>query len=329
MNNKAVVLMSGGLDSTLAVRMIHDMGIEIVGVHFTGPFCQCNRGKGGCISYAKEQAENLGIEFRTLPLGGDYIDIVIDPRHGYGSGVNPCMDCRILMFRRARELMNEVGASFVVTGEVLGQRPMSQLKHKLAVIEKESGLQGLIVRPLCGKHMPETLPEIEGIIDRKKMLAISGRSRKEQIDLAAMLEVGDYPCPAGGCLLTDKPFARRVRDAIAHEELRLESIALLKIGRHFRLPGGSKLVVGRDQQENEKIERLAGEGDTVLVPDTDKGPSALLRGSDPPAEDIELAAIVVASYCSGQGPMIVKLTGTTETVTTERRDRSSFDSIRI
>ena len=190
-------------------------------------------------------------------------------------------------------------------------------------------MEGLIVRPLCGQHMPETIPEKEGIIDREKMLAISGRSRKEQIDLAAMLEVGDYPCPAGGCLLTDKPFARRIRDAIAHEELRLESIALLKIGRHFRLPGGSKLVVGRDEQENEKIERLAGDEDTVLVPDPDKGPSALLRGSDPSTEDIELAAIVVASYCSGQGPMIVKMTGTTETVTAERRDRSSFDSIRI
>ena len=329
MNRKAVVLMSGGLDSSLAVRMIHDMGIEIVGVHFTGPFCQCNRGKGGCISYAMQQAESLGIEFKTLPLGRDYIDIVIDPRHGYGSGVNPCMDCRILMFRRARELMIEVGASFVVTGEVLGQRPMSQLKHKLSVIEKESGLQGLIVRPLCGRHMPETLPEIEGIIDREKMLAISGRSRRKQIDLAAMLEVGDYPCPAGGCLLTDKAFARRIRDAIAHKELRLESIALLKIGRHFRLPGGSKLVVGRDQQENERIERLAGEDDTVLEPEIVKGPSALLRGGDPSEEDINLAASVVASYCQGQGTAAIRTTGPAETVTAERRDRSSFDSIRI
>jgi tRNA-specific 2-thiouridylase len=329
MNKKAVVLMSGGLDSSLAVRMIHDMGIEIVGVHFTGPFCQCNRGKGGCISYAMQQAESLGIEFRTLPLGGDYIDIVIAPRHGYGSGANPCMDCRILMFRRARQLMIEVGASFVVTGEVLGQRPMSQLKDKLAVIEKESGLQGLIVRPLCGQHMPETLPEKEGILDREKMMAISGRSRREQIDLAAMLEVGDYPCPAGGCLLTEKPFARRIKDAIAHEELRLESIALLKIGRHFRLPGGSKLVVGRDQQENEKIERLAGEDDTVLVPDTVNGPSALLRGVDPSKEDIELAASVVASYCSGEGTTTIRVAGTENMITVERRDRSSFDSIRI
>jgi len=321
--------MSGGLDSSLAVRMIHDMGIEILGVHFTGPFCQCNRGKGGCISYAMQQAESLGIEFRTLPLGRDYIDIVIDPRHGYGSGVNPCMDCRILMFRRARELMVETAASFVVTGEVLGQRPMSQLKHKLAIIEKESDLQGLIVRPLCGRHMPETLPEKEGIIDREKMLAISGRSRREQIDLAATLDVGDYPCPAGGCLLTDKPFARRIRDAIAHEELRLESIALLKTGRHFRLPGGSKLVVGRDQQENEKIERLAGEGDTILMPDTVTGPSALLRGDNLSAEDIDLAASVVASYCNGQGATTILLAGTEKAITVERRDRSSFESIRI
>jgi len=160
-------------------------------------------------------------------------------------------------------------------------------------------------------------------------MAISGRSRREQIDLAAMLEVGDYPCPAGGCLLTDKPFARKVRDAIAHEELRLESIALLKIGRHFRLPGGSKLVVGRDQQENEKIERLAGEGDTVLEPDKVNGPSALLRGVDLSAEDIELAASVVTSYCSGQGATTIRVTGTEKTIIVERRDRSSFDSIRI
>lgn len=355
MNRKAIALMSGGLDSSLAVRLISDMGIDIIGVHFTGPFCLCNRGKGGlvspkqgvnqpspgfglarrgvggCVSYARKQADALGIPFSTIPLGQEYIDIVVNPKHGYGSGVNPCIDCRILMLGKARELMKKESASFVITGEVLGQRPMSQMKEKLLIIERESGLEGRIVRPLCGQHMPETIPEKEGLIHRDKLLTISGRSRREQMALAKMLEIGDYPCPAGGCLLTDKNFARRVKDAIAHEGLRLEDIALLKVGRHFRLPTGAKLVVGRNKEENELIEKLARDSDMVMVPGIVKGPSAVLMKKNLTQEEINIAAGITASYCDGQGTVTITCLagGQTKTLDSKRVDRLSWENMRI
>jgi len=333
LNRRAIALMSGGLDSNLAVRLLHDMGIEIVGTHFTSPFCQCNRGKGGCTSFAKDLAKELGIKLRTVSLSQEYIDIVKDPPHGYGSGVNPCIDCRILMLRKARELMEEEGASFVVTGEVLGQRPMSQLKDKLRVIERESGLQGLIVRPLCGKHMPETIPETEGLVDREKLLSIRGRSRREQMDLAKFLEIGDYPCPAGGCLLTDKHFARLVKDMIAHDGLELGDIALLKVGRHFRLSGGSKLVVGRNKDENERLERLVREDDVLIVPETVMGPAALVRAQDLdiPGDELRLAAAITTAYCRGTETVTMICTGrgSSEKLECDRTDRKCYVALRI
>lgn len=323
--------MSGGLDSTIAVRLIHDMGIEIVGVHFTGPFCLCNRGKGGCISYARQQAEALGIKFSTIPLGREYIDIVVNPKHGYGSGVNPCMDCRILMLGKARELMAEEGASFVLTGEVLGQRPMSQLRDKLRIIERESGLEGLIVRPLCGQHMPETIPEKEGLISRDKLLAIKGRGRREQMGLAKFLAVGDYPCPAGGCLLTDKHFAARVKDAIAHDGFRLEDIPLLKVGRHFRLQGGAKLVVGRNEEENQQIERLTRNEDVLMSPEDVMGPNSLLRGAGRTDDDTAVAANITSAYCDGHDPVTILCKAGTNTWTLKDRQaqRSQYEDIRL
>jgi tRNA U34 2-thiouridine synthase MnmA/TrmU len=320
---KAIALMSGGLDSNLAVRLVHDMGIEISGVHFTGPFCQCNRGKGGCINYAAETARKMGIPFKVVSLGEEYIDVVVSAKHGYGSGANPCIDCRILMFSKAKEMMCREDASFVVTGEVLGQRPMSQLKEKLVIIERESGLEGLIVRPLCGQHVPETIPEKEGWIERDRLLAIKGRRRREQMDLAELLEIGDYPCPAGGCLLTDKHFARRVKDAIAHEGLRLQDIALLKIGRHFRLEDDGKLVVGRNLEENTKIENMVHDGDVLMVPENVVGPTALLRMEGVSEESVGRAAGIVASYCDGVGPVVVscRKNGEIKTIECGRMDR--------
>lgn len=331
MAGSAVALMSGGLDSSLAVRLLHDMGVRIIGVHFTGPFCMCNRGKGGCISYAKQQADALGLRFLSLPLGGEYFDIVRKPKHGYGSGVNPCVDCRILMFRRAKALMDEEGASFIVTGEVLGQRPMSQLKKKLALIERESGLSGLILRPLCAQHMPVTIPEREGLVDRARLLSMKGRGRREQMDLAEKLAVGDYPCPAGGCLLTDKHFAARVRDMLAREGLELRDIGLLKIGRHFRLPGGSKLVIGRDEEENRRIETMARDNHTRLSPEEVVGPSAALREAPGSNGDLAIAAGIVASFCDGSGPVAVacEVNGRTEKLRCERKERSAYDEFRV
>lgn len=307
MGRRAIALMSGGLDSNLAVRIVHDMGIEIIGVHFTGPFCLCNRGAGGCIHYARKIAGELGIRFSTVGLGSEYLDLVVHPKHGRGSGMNPCLDCRILMFQRAKQMMADEGASFILTGEVLGQRPMSQLRDKLRIIEREAELDGLILRPLSARHLPQTVPEQEGWVDREVLLDLRGRGRRVQMDLAEELQIGDYPCPAGGCLLTDKHFAVRLREHIGHSDgLRMADVALLKVGRHFRLPSGAKLVVGRNQDENERIENLARDNTVLLAPDQEKGPSALLLEGGASLETISLAASIVAGYCDGTEPVVVR-----------------------
>ena len=195
MNKKAIALMSGGLDSTLAVRLIKEQGIEVVALNFKSPFCLCDgKASEGCKSHAKNAAEQLGIEVKVIHKGLDYMDVVRSPRHGYGSAINPCVDCRIYTFNTAKRYMEEVGASFIVTGEVLGQRPMSQRKDPMFLIERESGLEGLIVRPLSAKRLPPTIPEKLGILDREKFLSIEGRSRKEQIKVADDYRIEDYPC---------------------------------------------------------------------------------------------------------------------------------------
>jgi len=331
-NCKAIALMSGGLDSNLAVRIIHDMGIEIIGVHFTGPFCLCNRGAGGCIHYAKKIADELGIRFSTSGLGREYLDIVVNPKHGRGSGMNPCLDCRILMFRKAKETMATEGASFILTGEVLGQRPMSQLRDKLRIIEREAELDGLILRPLSAQHFPPTIPEKEGWVKREALLDIQGRGRRPQMELAEKLAIGDYPCPAGGCLLTDKHFAVRLREHIDHTGgVELSDIPLLKFGRHFRLPSGAKLVVGRDQAECETLERMAGDDSAVLTPSETTGPSGLLTGEGHTHEDRELAARVLASYCGGEGTVAVDVAfgGKTESATCPRESREQFAEMKV
>jgi tRNA U34 2-thiouridine synthase MnmA/TrmU len=331
MGTKAIALMSGGLDSSLAVRLATDMGLEILGVHFTGPFCQCNRGTDCELHYAKQQADAAGIPFKIVPLGKEYLNIVANPPHGYGSGVNPCIDCRIMMFRKAKEYMLANGAFFIITGEVLGQRPMSQLRDKLRIIERESGLDGLIVRPLCAQHMPETIAEQDGLIDRSKLLSIQGRGRREQIELASSLAIGDYPCPAGGCLLTDKHFAARVRDVLKHEGLALGDISLLKIGRHFRLADGSKLIVGRNEAENSKIESLSRNGNIVLTPVDGPGPTSLLRSTAKTGDSVALAGTIVASYCKASAPLTISAThnGTVRTISCQKMESEDRDHQQI
>jgi tRNA-specific 2-thiouridylase len=272
---KAVGLLSGGLDSTLAVKLLADQGIEVIAYNLRTPFCTCER-KGGCGATAA--AARLGVEIVTEFAGEEYIELVKNPRHGRGRAMNPCLDCRIFILKRAKALMQNRGAAFCFTGEVLGQRPMSQHRRALALIEKEAGLEGRILRPLSAHLFEPTEAESEGLVDRSKLLDIRGRSRKKQIGLAAELGVVDYPCPAGGCLLTDRDFGARLADAFAHGEDRPAEINLLKIGRHFRLPSGAKAVVGRNEAQNRALTERLGETDVALEIIGVGSPVTLLRG---------------------------------------------------
>jgi tRNA U34 2-thiouridine synthase MnmA/TrmU len=272
---RAVMLLSGGLDSTLAARMMLDQGVELVALHFTSPFCTCARGAGnGCHSQARVVAERMKIPIKTVSKGHEYIEIIRNPRHGRGAGMNPCIDCRIFTLKKAKEYMEQLGAAFLVTGEVVGQRPMSQRSDALRIIEKHSGCQGIVLRPLSAKYFEPTIAEREGWVDRESLLHITGRSRKEQIRLAEEWEIGDHPCPAGGCLLTDKIFAQKVRDLFEHcADPDAADIQLLKVGRHFRLPDGRKAIVARNERENRKLEALCKGKMPVYIANGFSGPS--------------------------------------------------------
>ncbi len=265
MKRKALALLSGGLDSTLAVKVMLEQGIEVEALNFTSPFCTCTGKNAGCKSEAIRVAEEFGIPIKVMHKGVEYLELVRNPKHGYGKGMNPCIDCRIFLLRKAKEYLAESGADFVITGEVLGQRPMSQRRHTLDIIERESGLAGRLLRPLSAKHFEPTIPEQEGWVDREKLLAIQGRSRKEQMQLAEDLDVKNYPCPAGGCLLTEVSFVSKVRDVFDHsDQLNLRDFRLLKVARHFRVGPRTKALIGRNETENELLFRNIQPGEAAL-----------------------------------------------------------------
>jgi len=305
---RAIALISGGLDSSLAAKLIKEQGIELIILNFKTPFCLCDKKSSqGCGSEAAKVAHNLGAELKIIYVTDEYFKILKNPKHGFGSNMNPCIDCRILMFRKAKEFMEQIEARFIITGEVLGQRPMSQHKQALKIIEKESGLTGLVLRPLSAKLLPETLPEKEGWVSRDKLLDFSGRTRKPQMALAKTLNIKDYPCAAGGCLLTDPQFAKRVKELLNHKELNLENIELLKTGRHFRLSEKTKLVVGRDERENADLLTKVKEGDYLFMPRDIAGPSALGRGGFS-EELINLSCRITCRYCDLNGKINADIT---------------------
>jgi len=303
---KALALLSGGLDSTLSIRVVLDQGIEVEAVNCFTPFCLCSR-RGGCGYEAKRATDRFGVKLKIFNISIEYIEVIKSPRYGYGKNLNPCIDCRILMHRKAKEYMKKIGASFVFTGEVLGQRPMSQHRAALKLIERESGLEGLILRPLSAKLLSLSIPEKEGWIDRERLLEISGRSRRPQMALAAKCGIVDYPCPAGGCLLTDPGFARRMKDLMTHSEITLNDIELLKLGRHFRLMPQAKLVVGRNKEENERLLKVAKSGDICFGPVEVKGPIGIGRG-DFSQGDVQKSVGIIARYCDGGMDGMVKIT---------------------
>jgi tRNA-specific 2-thiouridylase len=288
---KALGLLSGGLDSTLAVKLILDQGINVEAVKFSSPFCQCDKG-GKC--HAAETAKKFNIPLKIIYKSEDYLKVLRKPKYGYGSGMNPCIDCRIYILKKSKEYAKEINADFIFTGEVLGQRPMSQHMRAFNIIEKETGLKGKLLRPLSAKVLPITEAEKNGLVDREKLLGISGRRRKEQIETAKRLEI-DYPCPSGGCLLTEKEFAKKFRDLINHKKrITLNDLEMLKIGRHFRL-GKNKIIVGRNEEENNKLCALKQKTDYVFEVPEIGSPITILQGPKT-KEAIKKAAQLTARY---------------------------------
>jgi len=280
-------LFSGGLDSMLAVAVLREQGIEVTGVVFVTPFFGSGR--------ARESAAHLGIPLLEQDLTEAYYPLLTNPPHGFGSRHNPCIDCHILMLRQAGALMEARNLDFLFTGEVLGQRPMSQRRDTLTLVARQSGYEDLILRPLSARLLPPTRPELLGWVDRDKLLDLRGRGRKRQMELAARFGITAYPAPAGGCLLTDPGYAARLKELLSHcGRPARRDLELLKWGRHFRLPGGAKAVVGRTQMENEALGRLLAPGDLVLRVQGVPGPLVLVpNGAVEAAQD---AALLAAAY---------------------------------
>jgi hypothetical protein len=265
MTRSAIALFSGGLDSMLAIRMMQVQGIQVRALHFVSPFFGSPLDPEAGKYNARRAADSLGVPLSVITLGNDYLEMLRQPRHGYGKAVNPCVDCHTWFFRVARGLMAEHGASFAVSGEVLGQRPMSQRRDNLLVVERESGLEGLLLRPLSARLLPPTIPEREGWVDREQLGAIQGRSRKEQMRLAKELGLPEYPTPAGGCLLTELSYAPKVRDIFTHtEQLQPRDFQLLRVGRHFRLGPRTKVVISRNEAENLLLEGAVKPGEATF-----------------------------------------------------------------
>ena len=301
---RAVALLSGGLDSTLAIRLVQEQGIGVVALNFTSSFCTCSPKRGGC-NLAGEVARDLGVPIRVLVKGLDYLKIVERPRFGHGRGMNPCIDCRIYMLRKAAEVMAEEGASFVFTGEVLGQRPMSQHRRAMDLIERESGLAGFLLRPLSAHLLEPTVPEARGWVDRDRLLAIEGRSRREQLTLARERGVELFSCAAGGCRLTDPAIARRVRDLFRFcPDYDLQDARLCNTGRHFRLRDGLKAIVGRDETENLRLATAAPRYGRIELVDR-LGPLMLARG-EVAAGDLRPLGRLLRHYAKKiEGPNVV------------------------
>ncbi len=336
--HKAIGLFSGGLDSILAAKLIEEQGFEVILFHFTSPFTNEFSRRGsrqpGRESQVLKAAEELGMKLHIFRAKQDYYDMVRNPIFGYGRNVNPCIDCRIHILIKAREYMREVGADFIFTGEVLNQRPMSQHRSAMRQAEKASGLLGYLLRPLSAKRIDETEVEKSGLIDREKLEGIEGRGRKSQQELAEKFGIQIKTQAAGGCLLTDVNYTKRVHDLFKHTDAPGENeYMLLSLGRHFRLADGQKIVVARDNGENPRLEKLAGEKDVLFEPDNFPGPVALLRG-DYDDEVLQYVARFIVSHSRARGEELqIRVTFADKSVKTipagEPVERRELDKIRI
>ena len=329
---KVVALLSGGLDSQLAIRMMQEQGFEVSAVAIKTPFCDFDCGRG-CGFEIRERADDLNVNLKTVYLGDEYIEMLKHPKYGIGSGFNPCIDCRAMMFDAAKKHMDEIGAEFIISGEVLGQRPMSQHGPALRTIEKASGLVGKIVRPLSAALLPETDPERNGLIKRENLGMIKGRTRRAQLDMAKKYGIENPPNAGGGCLLTDPSFGLRAKDLFAHTETpTINDVDLLKIGRHFRLDEQTKFVVGRNKDENEMIKAIALPGDILFQARDYMGPVSILRGKNADMY-VKFASSITLRYSDApkgeQASVIINKNNTKEEIIAQHAEEESYIKFRI
>ncbi|MFH1641968.1 MAG: tRNA 4-thiouridine(8) synthase ThiI [Nanoarchaeota archaeon] len=295
---KAVALFSGGLDSLLAIKIIEDQGIDVAGLRFKSSFFD-NTEK------IKQIAESNNVQVKIIDISEEYLKIVKKPKHGYGKNLNPCIDCKIFMLKKARDYAKKTNAKFVITGEVLGQRPMSQNLRSLKLIEAESGLKKELLRPLSAKLLDPTKAELNNWVVRTKLFDVQGRTRKVQFRLAKKYKVTNYTSPAGGCLLTEKTYSHKLKDLLENSKATLNDISLLKTGRHFRF-GNSKIIVGRNEHENSLLEK---ERSNLIFDAKDvMGPITILQGR-PTKKSIELAGQLTARYSDAKEKTVVVLYG--------------------
>jgi tRNA-specific 2-thiouridylase len=319
---RALGMLSGGLDSTLATHLLQRQGVEVVGVNFSTGFCRADhqrqiRRKGVDPSRLRNEAlragADFGIEVHIIDIAAGYLDVLRHPRHGYGKNANPCIDCRIMMMARAREFMSEVDCDFVFTGEVLGQRPKSQTRRAMNIVAEESGLGDRLLRPLSARLLAPTWPEKEELIDREQLLGLSGRDRNPQLRLAEEFGLGDLPQPAGGCCsLTDEGYSNRVFDLFAHgrrEDIDQEDLLLCKAGRHFRITELAKVVVARFEEENAFLDNFIASRFHLTTPDH-MGPVGLLDvnpGEEADDDQLRTAARIIARYSKGKREAVVRV----------------------
>jgi len=309
---KAVLLFSTGLDSLLAYHLLKKVGIEVIVLVIKTPFNKINE---AVLNEIKKEAKVIVYEAKD-----DYLQIVKNPKFGYGKQMNPCIDCKIYMYKIAKKFLEEEKADFIATGEVLNQRSFSQTLDKLKLIEKEAGVEGLVVRPLSAKLLPKTFVEEKGLIDREKLLDVKGRGRKKQLKLVKDLGISIYSQPAGGCSLTDPMFSKRLKDLMKHNpNFTTEDVELLKIGRHFKIRK-SRLILGRDESESKLLESMKK---YLILKPKSKGPSGIFIGEE---SDLMLACEILASYCKDEKVVIELLKNgeKIKEVEVQRKNREEF-----
>lgn len=296
---KVLAMMSGGLDSVLAAKIIRDQGIEVIGICFKSHFFDA--------SNAIRMAKQIDVPLEVIDFTDEHFEMVKKPKHGYGKNMNPCIDCHSMMMSYAGKLLKKYNADFIITGEVLNQRPMSQNRSALDIVKNDSGFSDKILRPLCAKNLIPTQMEIDGLVDRERLMDISGRSRKVQMELASRLGIADYPSPAGGCRLTEPGYAKRLKDLLElNADPTYNELQLLKIGRHFRMSDSCRIISTRTAEEADEIKKFLVEGYLLFFAEEFNGSMVIIIG-EPKNIDIEFAARMTARYSKGKDNKTVKI----------------------